>query len=270
LKLRTVPKVLKAFSTVFFSILLISCSGEKTPEQTGKKSVVAQTSDVAADTNPHQFLAPQDKGHPVRYRVKDGKITYQYKGIQTGVEEVYFTDFGMTEIKFTSTERENPFSDGVEKIDMITLMRDTFIYVVDRATMNARRIDNHVLFEIAERSPTLDLDEAARITYQMNMGEMRGIDTVSGLPCEKWFMPHQKQQEWRWNGMMIKTLVDLNRNYVSLVATEIDTLSPLPEGIFELPKNVNVMEGASLKEWIEDLSKPIAKRQYFNKPSDKK
>lgn len=262
-------KALKAFSATIFLLVLISCSGEKTPEQTGK-NVVAQTQAIAADTNTYQFPKPQDKGYPVRYRVKDGKITYQYKGIQTGVEEVYFTDYGMTEIKFTNTERENPFKEGTEKINMITLMRDTFIYVVDRATMNARRIDNKVLFEIAARSPTLDLDEAARITYEMNIGEMLGIDTVIGLPCEKWNMPHQKQQEWRWNGMMIKTLVDLNRNYLSLVATEIDTLSPLPDGIFELPKNVNVMEGASLKEWIEDLSKPIAKRQYFNKPSDKK
>lgn len=229
---------------------------------------MAQTEAVAKDT--FVFPPPQDKGYPVRYRVREGKITYQYKGLQNGVEEVYFTDYGMTEIKFTNTVRDNPFKKAEEKISMITLMRDSFLYVVDQSTMNARRIDNRVLFEIAERSPTLDLDDAARITYRRNQGEMRGIDTVSGLPCEKWYMPHQQQQEWRWKGLMIQTLVDLNRNYLKLTAVEIDTLSPLPEGIFELPKNVNVMEGASMKEWIEDLSKPIEKRQYFDRTGGQK
>jgi hypothetical protein len=277
LKLKIEWNALKPLSLLLLVATIAACSTSSEKSESDKKPALAevtakttnvQSNDLKGDT--FSFPPPQDKGYPVRYRVRDGKITYQYKGIQNGVEEVYFTDYGMTEIKFTNTVRENPFKDEEEKISMITLMRDSFLYVVDRTTMNARRIDNRLLFEIAERSATLDLDDAARITYRRNQGEMRGIDTVSGVPCEKWFMPHQQQQEWRWNGMMIQTLVDLNRNYIKLTAVEIDTLSPLPDGIFELPKDVNVMEGASMKEWIEDLSKPIQKRQYFNMPEDKK
>lgn len=259
------------FLSILSTAVLFSCSEGIKDNSSVNSDIEIATSDtpITASLDNHEKTnTAQNRGFPVRYRVKQGKIIYQYKGIQNGKEEVYFTNYGMTEIKFTHTTRENPFKKDLEHIDMITLMRDSFIYVVDLSTMNARRIDNSILFEIAKRSPTLDLDEAAQITYRMNGGEMRGIDTIIGLPCEKWFMPAQKQQEWRWNGIMLQTFIDLNRDYVRLTAIELDTLSSLPEGIFELPKNVNVQEGTSLKEWIEDLSKPIEKRQYYNFPED--
>ena len=56
---------------------------------------------------------------------------------------------------------------------------------------------------------------------------------------------------------MMKTMIQLPRNYVKIEATEVDTSSALPENIIQLPTEVNLMEGMSMKQWMEDLSKPI-------------
>ena len=65
-------------------------------------------------------------------------------------------------------------------------------------------------------------------------------------------------------GHMLKTMVELPRALVQVEAVKIDTTSPLPEGIFDLPKEVNVQEGTSMKKWMEELAKPIERKKLFD------
>ncbi|MEX2596278.1 MAG: hypothetical protein WEC59_05045 [Salibacteraceae bacterium] len=203
--------------------------------------------------------------YPVRYAVKDGMIEYRYEGVQEGTEKVYFTHYGMTEIKYTHTERFNPFSNSQEKIDLVTLMRDTAIYLVDLNTKNARKMDNSLLYESAAESPNLDLNEAAESIYLKKGGLKVSTDSILGLPTDHWKIEQTNMEEWRWKGIMLKTKVELPKNIVYIEAITIDTVSPLPEGIFELPKDVNPQDGMTMKEWLELYKKPIKKRQVFNR-----
>jgi hypothetical protein len=206
--------------------------------------------------------------YPIRYYVNEGSISYKYAGIQKGKEDVYFTNFGMTEVKYTETTRQNPFQNRLEEIKMITLMHDSSIYVVDQSTMNAQKLDNTLLYEKAAESTKLDLNEVAIKMYKERGGSYLGIDTILGLPAEHWSIASSEVEEWRWNGIMLKTVVKSPKTYLEIVATAIDTNSIIPLSVFELPKNVNLSEGTSIKEWIEDLSKPIKRRQVFNKQGE--
>lgn len=248
------------FSTFFILCILLGCAQpEKAPE-------AEQTITVAEQSQEPIKAGVQTRDYPIRYGVKQGKITYQLKGLQEGSEEVYFTDYGMVEIKFTSTKRENPFKKEMEVINLITLMRDSLIFVVDRSTMNARSIDNALLYKTAERSATLDLNEAAEMMYLEKGGELVRIDTILGLPARYWKVEALQSKEWRWKGILLKTQVRVGRQTMNMEAVSIDTITPIPDNIFHLPEEVNVQEGMSMEEWIEALGKPIKKRQYFNFP----
>ncbi|NCG28919.1 MAG: hypothetical protein GWP27_00465 [Bacteroidetes bacterium] len=251
--------VLKTLSLCLI-VLLGACSQPKQAEQIGSGSMVAEV--VQQPTK----VSVAHENYPIRYGVKEGKLMYQYRGLQTGSEEVYFTDYGMVEIKFTSTTRENLFKEEREIINLITLMRDSMIFVVDRSTMNARSIDNSLLYSTALKSPSLDLNEAAEMMYLEKGGQLVRIDTILDLPTRFWNIEALQSKEWRWKGILMKTQVQVGRETMTLEALSIDTISPLPEGIFDLPSDVNIQEGMSVEEWIEALGKPIKKRQYFNFP----
>ncbi|NQV52114.1 MAG: hypothetical protein HQ500_02975 [Flavobacteriales bacterium] len=244
-----------------FAVLLSACSN-------GSADQNAQRADVGST---HEQRTPaiseQELGHPVRYKVREGHISYIYKGLQEGTEEVYFTDYGMVEIKFTKTVRTNPFQEGEnkdEQIDLTTLMRDSAIYVVDNLTLNARRLDNALLYESALQSPDLDLDAVAEEVYRSRGGIIVDTQNIAGMPAVKWVIKQANSTEWRWKGIMLKTMVELPRALVQVEAVKIDTTSPLPEGIFDLPKEVNVQEGTSMKKWMEELSKPIERKKFFD------
>jgi len=245
---------------IAFAVLLTACTNES-GNQTAQRTEVG-----AVDEQP--TLATSERLHnPVRYKVKDGHISYIYKGLQEGTEEVYFTDYGMVEIKFTKTVRTNPFQEGESKdehIDLTTLMRDSAIYVVDNLTMNARRLDNTLLYESALQSPNLDLNEVAEEVYRSRGGIIVDTQNIAGMPAEKWLIRQANSTEWRWKGIMLKTMVELPRALVQVEAVKIDTTSPLPEGIFDLPKEVNVQEGTSMKKWMEELAKPIERKKLFD------
>jgi hypothetical protein len=226
--------------------------------------------DATQQSQPAQVVAENrvapvtQRNHPVRYAVRDGHISYLYKGLQRGTEEVYFTDYGMVEIKFTQTVRDNPFTSSEEQINLITLMRDSMIYVVDNLTKNARRLDNALLYESALESPSLDLNEVAEMIYRNKGGNIVGTDTIAGAPAQHWRIKEANTNEWRWLGIMLKTQVDLPRSFVQVEAIRIDTVSPLPQGIFNLPTDVKVQDGISMKQWMEDLSKPVERKKFFD------
>jgi len=244
----------------FFLVACTSTTSEESPSTEKAPS-------LAVNPNQHLITEPPvvvNRDFPVRYEVKDGHIRYRYSGLQEGYEDVYFTQYGMVEIKFTKTKRPNPFKKADEFIDLTTLMRDSAIYVVDNLTKNARRLDNVLLYETALQSPSLDLNEVAEDMFRARGGSIVDTQTIAGVPAEKWVIKEANSQEWRWKGILMKTIVELPRNMVKVEAIEIDTVSPLPEGIFDLPTDVNVQEGTSMKQWMEDLSKPIERKQYFD------
>jgi len=217
-----------------------------------------------------EVIAPIKRAKPIRYQIEKGHISYIYDGVQKGTEEVYFSDYGMVEIKFTETVRDNPFSGTEEKISLITFMKDSAICVVDKTTMNARKIDNSLLFESAEESESLDLNEVAENMYRDRGGFIENQEIIAGVECDRWLIESTKTREWRHRGIMLKTDIELPRNFVKVEATAIDTVSSLPENIFDLPENVNIQDGMSMKQWIEELSKPVERRKVFDIRKQKK
>ena len=90
------------------------------------------------------------------------------------------------------------------------------------------------------------------------------------MECDRWLIESTKTREWRHRGIMLKTDIELPRNFVKVEATAIDTVSSLPENIFDLPENVNIQDGMSMKQWIEELSKPVERRKVFDIRKQKK
>ena len=249
----------RRFLFIVSLVILCGCQDQKqVPESASlEKSEPSQTIR-------QKVLNSITRSKPVRYGIKEGHVSYIYSGIQRGTEEMYFSDYGMLEIKFTETVRDNPFSGSEEKISLVTFMKDSAIYVVDKTTMNARKIDNTLLFESAQESASLDLNEVAENMYRDRGGFIETQEEIAGVQCDRWYIETTKTKEWRHKGIMLNTLVDLPRNFVKVEASAVDTVSTLPEGIFELPENVNIQDGMSMRQWIEELSKPVERRKVFD------
>jgi len=189
---------------------------------------------------------------PTRYGIKSGTITYELKGFQEGIETVYFDDWGMKEVKLTQIMMKSGLQKNQkDEVHMITLMRDTMIYAIDLNTLNARTIDNSLLYELAEKSPRLDLDAVAKQMLLEKGGMIEKREKILGRECEVWNTPQANTKTWYWKGITLKTFQEMGSKDLNMVATSIHENVEIDPARFELPENTTLIDGPSMKVWMD-------------------
>lgn len=184
------------------------------------------------------------------YNVKEGQITYQLSGRQTGTETFYFTEYGNKTRRETHTKLE--IAGIAQQNDTIILTDGPWIYTLDPAKNEATKRKNPMFASRAEQG---DLDRIKSGTDFMKAmgGTVTGKDKALGLTCEIWEMKQFMATtcvtpDW----LALWTKAGMPGMEVRQTATAIK-IGPVPAGITSLDAGTRVVEGTDPMQALREL-----------------
>ncbi len=198
------------------------------------------------------ILALQTAAKLKRYNQKSGTIEYQITGsMMSGTETLYFDDFGAREAKFTNTEvKMGSFS---QKTNNATYLEGSTIYTVDLNTNTGTKIENSIMKNLEGK----DVQDAGKQMLKDMGGKQIGTETFLGKNCEVWEIKSLGSKTWIWNGVPLKTEVNMMGQQVTYTATKIsDTADPKK---LQRPINIKYTEGEDPLKMLEQLRKNMPK-----------
>jgi hypothetical protein len=187
-----------------------------------------------------------------RYNQKSGTVEYQITGsMMSGTETLHFDDFGAREAKFTNTEvKLGGFS---QKTNNATYLEGSTIYTVDLNTNTGTKMENSIIKNLEGK----DLQDAGKQMLKDMGGKQIGSETFMGKNCEVWEIKNLGSKSWIWNGLMLKTEVNMMGQQVTYTATKIsDTVDPRK---LQRPANIKYTEGEDPMKMLEQLRKNMPK-----------
>lgn len=195
-------------------VTLFSCQGKNTgnsPDNENKNAVVKTNS----------------KG---KYAIKSGII--EYNGTVMGMQQTQtqiFDDYGNKEVTLTQMEMM-----GV-KTDQHTLTKDGFTYTFDMKEKTGTKTPASPVTNIDFRNLTEDMKNAMKL-------EELGKETFLGKSCVKYSLDYDRYQMKGsflvWNGIPLKTNIDMSGIEVNLEATKIEENPTIPAGTFDVPDDI--------------------------------
>jgi hypothetical protein len=233
-------KVLFAVAGLF---VLGACASETAQEATTTPEAPAATAPATAGTNPEVH----------RYRVQSGVVTYALSGVQTGTETLYFDRWGMREAKHTQTEIR---AAGVTiRQNQLVVMADGFTTTVDLDKQTGTRIPTPLIGELVEAAQQSGADMTDIGEEMMTrMGAVKvGTETVLDKPCDVWEVKQLNTKTWVWEGVTLRTEVNLAGQRVLTEATAVQENAAVPEDRFTIPAGVQITEGVNPLEQLRNL-----------------
>ena len=198
------------------------------------------------------ILAMQTASKMKRYNQKSGSIEYQITGsMMSGTETLYFDDFGAREAKYTATEvKVAGFS---QKTNTAAYIEGSTIYTVDLNTNTGTKIENKIMKNLEGK----DLQDAGKQMLKDMGGKQIGNETFMGKNCEVWEIKSLGSKTWIWNGLPLKTDVNMMGQQVSYTATKIsDTVDAKK---LQRPTNIQYREGVDPTKMLEQMKKNMPK-----------
>lgn len=190
-----------------------------------------------------------------RYKTRAAIVEYKMSGMQTGTETLYFDRWGMREAKYTQTEIKA--GTIVVKQNRITLLDGEWTYNVDLDSKTGTKIPTPLLKELTGAAKREDKD-ATEIGEEMmtRMGGRKiGTETVLGKPCDVWEIKNMNTKSWVWQGVTLKSIVNMMGKTQTTEATRLQDNVNIPEGKLTLPPNVKITEGADPMDMLKNLRK---------------
>ena len=169
-----------------------------------------------------------------RYEVESGYISYKTSmmGIDTKITQ-YFKDYGKIEATVTEMEMMG------QKTTTRTLRKDNYIYSysVDQKVGTKIKLDDVA----ANEGEMGKLDEE---TIEAMGGLKVGSEEILGKECAVFEVniDDAKSKYWIWKNMILKMVASQNQMEVTMEATELKETSDFPDGIFDVPENINFTE----------------------------
>jgi hypothetical protein len=218
-------KTINGFLLIFF-VLLISCSKEtKQPEET-KSTTTPQTT------------VEQNK----RYQIESGIITYDMTNNMIGgkmTQILYFDDWGLKEARETITEMS--MMGQTIKTHKIDLAKEGYYYNLD--------LDKKTGTKFKRTLPAGSEYDVSKFSQEMMKDyniKMLGKEDVAGKTCEKSSMDYSKMNMkgtvWNWQGITLKSDIDMGKINVKTIATKVDENASVPPSIFEVPADVQIQD----------------------------
>lgn len=205
----------------------ISCQGgdKKTTDSGDKKD--------STKTESSESKAPAG----AKYGIKSGML--EMKSTTMGIEQkivTYFDDFGKKESQTMTMEMM-----GI-KSENIVIIKDGFQYDVDMTK------------KVAKKKKLLTTEDPNNLNFtsmtedvmkKMNI-KKEGTETFLSKTCDKYTMDYKemgmKGTYLVWNGIALKTDMEMSGLKVILQATKIEENPTIPQGKFDVPAGVTVQE----------------------------
>jgi len=228
-------------------ILLVGCKSNNTkPAEDG--SAVNADNAATAEKKEETYSGPR------RYLVKSGIIQYQYSGMQTGTETLYFDDYGMKEAKFTDATMKMM---GVEqKRQELSILDGDNQYTIDLTKKTGIKMKNPFLSQALT-----DSDDEAIIKLGEKMmaeegGKKIGTETVAGKECDVWEIKKMNAKTWVWKALPLKFEMNGMGMKLGMVATSIQENVDIPAEKLAVPEGIKITE-----QQAPDVSQMMPKKK---------
>ncbi len=190
-----------------------------------------------------------------RYKIRSGIIEYKMSGMQTGTETIYFDRWGMREAKYTQTEiKAGSIS---VKQNRLGLLDGEWTYAVDLDQKTGTKIATPLMKELtgaAKREGKDATDIGEEMLARMG-GRKTGTATLLGKTCDVWEIKNLNAKSWVWQGLTLKTEVNMMGKTTTTEAVRLQDNVSVPEEKLTLPKDVKITEGVNPMDALKNLKK---------------
>ncbi len=188
-----------------------------------------------------------------RYKLRSAVVEYKMSGAQTGVETIYFDQWGMREAKYTQAEI-NMMGVSVKKNEL-TFLDGDWTYRVDLDKKTGAKMPTPLMQEMkeaAKRQGKDFTDMGKEMLIRMG-GKKIGEAAVLGKPCEIWTIKSLQTTSWIWQGVTLKTEAKMMGKTMLTEATRVQENPAIPPEKFVLPQDVKITETANPLETLKNL-----------------
>lgn len=172
-----------------------------------------------------------------RYEVKSGKmeLTSEIFGKEQDMT-MYFDNYGLVE--YTETKGEII---GF-KIHNIQIRKEGFIYTIDMNMKTCKKAP----VDSAGTSQNINFSSMTQKMIDDLHISKTGTETYLDRVCDVWTMDHtemrMKGTYLIWKGISLKTEMEASGMIIRMKTKSIDITSPLPNGIFDIPADVKMVD----------------------------
>jgi len=190
-----------------------------------------------------------------RYKIRSGIIEYKMSGMQTGAETIYFDRWGMREAKYTQTEIK--VASMSVKQNQYSLLDGEWTYTVDLDKKTGTKMPTPLWKELtgAAKREGKDASEIGKEMLARMGGRRIGTETLLGKSCEVWEIKSMNAKSWIWQGVTLKTEVNMMGKLMTTEAVRLQDNVNVPEEKLALPKDVKIIEGANPMDVLKNLKK---------------
>jgi len=176
-----------------------------------------------------------------KYAKKSGHVEYKLSGDATGTNIVYWDDWGRKEIQIQDSKTTVWGMTNEE--NKTTLMLGTVIYTWKKGDNEIQKSENPMAKIWKDKNYTeKDIDKFSKQTLETGGFKKTGEEIVDGKICEVYEGLGGKLWIWKNNQVAIKTNIKLLGINIISEATKIDLNANVPASVFELPKDMEIVE----------------------------
>jgi hypothetical protein len=181
----------------------------------------------------------QEKRYGIESAIVKKTTVIKAQGMEQTMNAVqYFADFGRKEaVEMTMSMQGQNFT-------IITMVKDGYVYSANMAVKQGTKV-NMANMDDLQTVNFLNLTDEVKKKYQI---QANGIQQVAGKDCNRYEMSFTTQGQnvkgtvWVWQGLTLKSNINVSGNQVEEEATEIQEGATIPNEKIDLPEGVNFTE----------------------------
>jgi len=199
-------------------------------------------------TQAHPSLESSKTAKTVKkYAIESGIIEFEYSGIQTGTETLYFDRWGMREAKYKNTELD--MIGFKQKENKVEIMKDRYIYSFTPGAKTGTKMEVPFLNELLENND--DLGEVGLEMLKQMGGKKIGTGEVAGKSCDIWEIESIGTKAWIWNAITLKAEINMMGMTIIMTAKSVKANVSVPEEKLKIPDGITFIENQSLEEILK-------------------
>ncbi len=175
-----------------------------------------------------------------RYGIECGSIRYEISGLQTGIQLLFFDNYGLKEAKYTWAEVLVP---GMEqRINKLEIIQDGFYYVIDYGKKSGVRMKQVLNPDVFEPQAMLSLG-----------AEMIGVERFMDRDCEVWETKELANKIWAWCSIPLKAVTEMQGLKIEFVASEVQWGMSTPDEKFAIPDGIEILSVDSVLDNMPEI-----------------
>lgn len=170
-----------------------------------------------------------------KYEIEEGFVKYKMDIMGMEVEiNLYFKEYGQLESTITNAEMMG------QKMSNITLQKDGFIY--GYSNLSNKGVKSKIVYDgsdLGNKGPQFDVASIKKLG-----GKELGKEKFLDKNCIVFELEQNdaKSKFWIWKNIMLKMTAIQQGMEMTMEATEFSESPDFPDGIFELPDNIELVD----------------------------